>query len=143
MKLLYSSLFALAIITACGEQISTETKETLDATLLQGTWQVEKETFENHTLDCKSNPIKSKLDLEDNGYFLQYEDLGEVNNNASVSSIQTSIKGQYLLTSDTLIMSYSEGSAEIEERYKIATLESNQLTLENVTNHKLTYYSKK
>lgn len=142
MKLLIGSLFALALITSCSEQTKTEEQNTIDSALLQGTWQVDKEIFENHTLDCKSNPIKSKLDLEDNGYFLQYEDLGEVNNNNTISSIQTSIKGQYMVSGDTLVLTHSEGDTEIEERYKITMLEGSYLTLETVGNHKLIYYSK-
>lgn len=139
---LFTILFSAVVISACGGKSNSDESQ-IDSNLLHGTWQIEKEIFENHTLDCKDNPIKSKLNLESNGYFLIYEDLSQVNKNGAMPSMQTSIKGQYSIHSDTLILSYSEGSAEIEERFHVESINNENLTLENITSHKLIYYSKK
>ena len=135
MRILFSILTSFILLSSCGADNASNESTPFDSKELIGNWTLNQEIFNEQTLDCKDNPIKTIYSFHDNGYFIVYDDL-TATTQSDIGNLQTHFKGQYTIDNNTLNLSYMNGDSDVSESLTIVSVGDNALELKNTSNNK-------
>jgi hypothetical protein len=120
------SLFVL-IISSC----TTNQKSSGSSEIIEGKWELVKEVANKKTLDCSDDPVKTVLSLQENFFFVQYDDLENSALGKNVAKIQTQYSGQYKRQGKSFTMKYEAEGEDLTDTFQIVELTRKKLVILN------------
>lgn len=119
------SILAFVFLSAC----TTSEKSTISTDLLKGKWELKKEVANKMTLDCSDDLVKTILSIQENNYFVVYDDLEKSLLGTGVAKIQTQYTGQYEVEGTSFSMKYENEGKSFEDIFEITKCSKTELVL--------------
>lgn len=134
-------IFLSLFLFSCGTDSGDSTEIELEK--FNGTWELTTEVVNNTEMDCTSNPIKTRLEIKSEGYYILYDDLSSIANQSDLKVRKEILKqGQYDLQDTMLTLLYNIGGKDRTMELIVRRLETEHLELFNPESKLLSKYKK-
>lgn len=142
MRLLFLTLLIAltANLSSCGSSNSGNEIQIKD---LHGIWTLVKESKDDQTINYLGDPIVSRYEFKENGYFICFDQITNKKiNKSDIGAIQDHIKGQFELKENEILLNHYVGDSLITKEFEIESSSSNELVLIDSKTGKTSYFKK-
>lgn len=143
IRSLFIAAFGLIFVTSCSSDSNPENVKEVDLKIAAGDWLLAKEIINNIETECSNDPIQRILSIQENGYFIIYDDLSKTGETNPKSKIHTIYNGQYELKGNHVDFTLNSEDGTILDECTVEKSTNDELVLKNIKTKNTRFYVRK